>query len=260
MLGFIYFVVAATNESNKFMKIKYKRIIAKEGLVLMSVICISAILLFVSDILLEDEYTIFNLQGTYNGESQKFDIVSYIGKPGRLKASLWKNFVENSSQNFTEKEKELANWRFPKTGRWPTGFVVTNLPRSFSELGLLKRVIINLYILILFAYSIYIFTRYYFWYKKVKKDPPFSGIKLVKEGLMVIYSLYLWIFISSLDFLTVTLDDIFGSTLVYPTQQSEFIKAMGRDFKILFAIYILMQVIRFIMWAMATLKKGNKNC
>ena len=162
------------------MKTNIKKIIAREGLIVVGVVLLSG-LLYLADDLLQYEYTIFNYECAYKGEVQKLDAVSIFSKKYDMRAVLWKGFVKESSLKLSEKELSLADGTIftEKFGSYPSGFIVKNLPIEYSEFGFLRRIVINAKIFLIYAYFIYVFVRYHIWVKRDMRNKGFNNVKLV---------------------------------------------------------------------------------
>ena len=240
------------------MNLKTKKTIAREGLILLVVMFISILSYNIANNLLSDHYTIFNYKCTYRDDVQTLDIVEYLGKSNQLKATLWRGYVEQTSQILNEMEKELADWTiFNDNYRgYPKGFKVENLPRAYSSLGLLKIILFYFSVISCFLYILYVLRRYYVWTKEEKSEVGYKSI-LIKEGKIIAWVLSIWIFAFWLSYIIGKISMGFGQDeLLYPTQQKTLIKDMVSFLLVIPIVYVNIQLIRYVKWSIKILK-GN---
>jgi hypothetical protein len=228
----------------------FKKVIAREGLISLGVLFLSASLLFIAKEIMWQERVIFNYECTYNGETQKIGIVS-VSRAVPLKNALWGGFVKKSSQTFTAQEKDWADVNIfrDRFGGHPPNFIVKNLPREFSENAMLKIVILNFGIGIPLAYLLYCLTRYCLWAKKIKQATNMSRISLifVEEGKVIAQSVFLWILLLIGSFV------LTAPEIVVPPQGSMILQTASEGLFLLPIAYITIQLIRFIVWSLRTL-------
>jgi len=231
-----------------------KKIIAKEGLILLGVILCSGVFLFIAKGILDDEYTIFNYECSIQGIVQKIDIVEMYRPRHELESALYGSFIQKNTQLFSKEDIELA-----KHGKIPwykclSDFVVKRLPNEYSPNGLTKRIFLNMGLVVIFLYFIYVFCRVYNLLKNLMK----SGSKqsknyiLFNEAIVILKAAGITLALNTIGFLAYL---IFANPTT-PTQDSVFISFFW-DIWLLYAcciVYAILQLKRFIIWAIKTLK------
>lgn len=229
-----------------------KKSIAREGLILLGVLFLSSFFLFIANEVLWEEFTVFNYQCTYNGETQQIDFVEGSSTVP-LKNSLWGEFVKKSSQTFNTEEKDWADINIfaKRYGGHPQNFIVKNLPREFPQNAMLQRVLLNFGIGLPLAYLFYCLTRYYLWAEKIKqiKNISHTFLIFIEEGKIIVQSVFLWILLLLGSFV------FLQPVLAVPTQDSMILKTASEGLFLLPLAYIAIQLIRFIVWSTRILTK-----
>ena len=229
-----------------------KKLIAREGLILLCVATLSFLSFFIANEILWQEHVIFNYKCTYKGETLTIGIVSASGPYHRLKNGLWSNFIKKSSQSFDAQEKQWADINIfeERYGGCPQNFIVENLSREYTKYAFLQRVFLNFGICLIVVYLLYCLIRYYLWAKRAKKniETHRTSLILINEGIVIVQSICIWSILLLLEFISST------PPLTFPTQDSIIIKTVSEGLILLPIIYIFVQVVRFIGWAIKTLK------